>query len=260
MNKTQLFSMIAGIAVASSALAGGGKNPGKNVIAPSTPSEQGGIFGSLEGSVSVGYDTQYIYRGVEVGDHLVWGAIDLNIPFSESLKLNINTWYGALADTPSDYGELDVYTALRYKVNDMVTFGPSYKWYHYTQAEDGALDNQHEIGLEATITPVENLGVYVGAFYEFEVEGFYYELGLSYTAAINDNVSLIPYTKVSYSDDSTVADSSEFNHVAVGLNVPIKLTAKATLTPFIEVNIPLDNLDANQDEEVHGGAAISVSF
>ncbi len=258
MNKTQLFSIIAGLAMASTALAGGGKNPGGRVTAPSTP-EEGGIFGSLEASVTLGYDTQYIYRGVEVGDHLIWSALDLNVPLSDSLKWNFNAWYGALADTPSDYGELDLYTALRYTAGP-VTFGPSYKWYHYTQAEGGALENQHEIGLEATISPVSGLAIYTGAFYEFEVEGFYYEFGVSYTAQINENFALVPGAKVSYSDDSTVANSSEFNHVAVSLAAPIKLTSKATLTPFVELNIPLDNLDANQDEEVHGGAFISVAF
>jgi hypothetical protein len=62
--------------------------------------------------------------------------------------------------------------------------------------------------------------------------------------------------------------SSDFNHAAIYVKIPITLRSNVTLTPYVAVNFPFDPIDDltnflaidEQDEEVYGGVALSVGF
>ena len=81
------------------------------------------------GSVTIGYDTDYIFRGVETSKDNVNAALDLNFALNDRWTLNFNAWYTNSTDT--NYDELNLYTRLFYKVNDQLSFGPSLRYYDY---------------------------------------------------------------------------------------------------------------------------------
>ena len=229
------------------------------------------------GSVTLGYDSDYIYRGVGVIDldyrrvkDLVTGSLDMNYRINDRWTWNFNAWYGSSADGGTNYEELDLYTRLLYKVNDQFSFGPSFKYYYYPAFNDTNFDAQYEPGLEAVWTPCANTTVNIGAFYETESEAFYAELGVNYLYKINDMFALQPGAVISYVDrDSSqfAPSSSDFNHAAIYLKAPITLKSNITLTPYVAVNFPLDGvddynswIDDDQDTEFYGGATLSVGF
>lgn len=232
------------------------------------------------GSVTLGYDTDYIYRGLEVfgehtrrpdeisrARHLVSGSLDLNCAVTDRLTWNFNAWYASSTASHTHYDELDLYTKLLYKVNDSFSFGPSFKYYYYPVFSDKSYDAQYEPGLEFVWVPAPDTTVNFGAFYETESDAFYIELGVNHVFKINDKVSVVPGAVISYLDrDSSPfgASASDFNHAGVYLKVPIALKSNVTLTPYIAVNFPLDAIDdigfVNQDTKFFGGVALSVSF
>jgi hypothetical protein len=235
------------------------KNPPPPAPAPESP--------LLTGSVTLGYDTTYVYRGYEVlaadgddADHLVWGALDLNYAVTDKLTWNFNTWYASSA--ASNYDELDIYTRLLYNVGPFA-IGPSFKWYHYPHYPS-SIDNQYEVGLELASTPVENLSVGLGVFYEFEAEQWYIQGDINYTIPITENFSLVPGVTCSFIDvssDKFGLHESDFHHVWAYLKAPIKLSSTVSLTPYIAGNFPVgDQVDDLQDPIVVGGAALSVTF
>lgn len=67
---------------------------------------------AIGAEVSVGYDTKYIFRGFDFGDNLVWGGVDLGVPLTDALSLNLGSWYGTIADDP--YDELNLLAGLSY--------------------------------------------------------------------------------------------------------------------------------------------------
>jgi hypothetical protein len=229
------------------------------------------------GSVTLGYDTDYIYRGFQVHDGVAYAedlftaALDLNFQVSERLTWNFNAWYGNSVADESDYDELDLYTRLLYKVNDSFSFGPSFKYYYYPVFDGTDYDEQFEPGLEFVWVPCANTTVNFGAFYETESDAFYAELGVSHVFKVSDMVSIVPGALVSYVDrDASVfaPSSSDFNHAAIYVKVPIALRSNVTLTPYVAVNFPFDPIDdltnflvlEDQDEEIYGGVALSVGF
>ncbi len=264
MNKHHLLSLIAGSAVLGSAFAGtSAPSSSKAPVAPTPIVEESSLF---SGSVTLGYDTDYVFRGFEVlsadgeqADNLVWGALDLNAALSDKLALNFNTWYASSGS--ANYDELNVYTRLTYNLGP-ISVGPSFKWYNYPQYPS-TIDNQYEAGLEVFASPVDKLALSGGAFYEFESEQWYFQVDANYTVTVNDMISLVPGATLSYVDIDSPEyfTASGFHHSSVYLKAPIKVAANVTLTPYIAVNIPLGDLeDEGQDERVYGGASLSVSF
>lgn len=264
MNKTHLLSLIAGSAVLGTAYAGTSA-PASSASGSAAPllSEASSM---ITGSVTLGYDTDYVYRGLEIlsadgteADNLVWGALDVNAALSDKLSLNFNTWYASSAS--SNYDELELYTRLTYDLGP-IAVGPSFRWYNYPHYP-GSIDNQYEIGLEFFASPVENLNVSAGAFYEFEAEQWYFQLDANYGIKVTENFSLVPGATISYIDVDNAdfaLDLSGFHHASVYLKAPLKLASNVVLTPYIAGNFPLEDLGDFQSEIVYGGANISVSF
>jgi hypothetical protein len=212
-------------------------------------------------TATIGYDTHYVFRGVMYAENLVSAGIDGTIPVTDVLSLNVGAWYGTSADDSGvpgpggSYHELDLYAALLAKVGD-ATVGLKFTEYLY----DGtaAIDDIPEVGIIATV-PLGFVDLSAGAYYDFTADGFYFEVGVSKSIPLTDRISLVPGVIVSAAND--YYGVSSFNHIKVGLSLPIKLTSTATLTPYIAGNFPLGDLDdLGEDSRVYGGIALSVAF
>lgn len=245
--------------VAASAFAG---SPGKApaVVQPVVAEEQ-----PLGFTLSAGYDTHYIFRGVLFAENLVSTAIDGTIPLTDILSLNVGGWFATSADDSGRFGdggsyhELDLYGALLVDLGP-VTVGAKYTHYFFDgqSTDNGAVNDVNEYGLIATST-IGPIDVIAGAYYDDEADGFYFETGISHTFVVTDRISIVPAGLISYGDDYYGVNG--FNHVKVGVSVPIKLTKTATLTPYIAGNIPIDSLESNgEDDQLYGGVSLSVSF
>ncbi|MGI8601536.1 MAG: hypothetical protein ACR2OZ_00895 [Verrucomicrobiales bacterium] len=257
-----LLAPFVAVILGGAAIAGTAETASKNP--PPEPPPESPLF---TGSVSLGYDTTYVYRGYEVlaangddADHLFWGALDLNYAISDKLTWNFNAWYASSGS--ANYDELDLYTKFSYNVGPFA-IGPSFRWYHYPHYPS-AIDNQYEVGLELSAAPVENLSLNFGAFYEFEAEQWYLQADASYTIKINEVFSLVPGATVSFIDVSSAdfgLNESDFHHVTAYLKAPIKLSSTVTLTPYVAGNFPVgDQVSDLQDPIVYGGAVLAVSF
>ena len=205
--------------------------------------------------VTIGYDTHYIFRGFNYGENLVWAGVDLGVPLSDALSLNLGTWYGTLADDP--YDELNLLAGLSYDLGN-VEIGVGAIWYYFPQGFDGGgsgIDDSLELGASIG-TNIGGIDFGLGYYYDLEEEGSYIELGAEYTYEVSDTVALVPATWISYADDYYGIDG--FNAVGVSLSLPIALTDRATLKPYIAASFEID--DSGQEDELYGGVSLSVSF
>jgi hypothetical protein len=248
-----LLSPILGVALASTAFAGSSSKAPEIVAAEESS--------SLGFALTAGYDSHYIYRGVEFAENLVSVGIDGNIPFTDVVSLNVGAWFATSADDSSTLGgsfnELDLYAALLVDLGP-ATVGLKYQHYKYLGDVSDLLEDINEVGfiVSTSVGPVDLSG---GAYYDEEADGFYFEAGVSKAIEITDRVSIVPAALVSYAVDYYGVDG--FNHVKVGVSLPIKLTNNATLSPYIAYNLPIDALDdLGEDEQVYGGVSLSVSF
>ncbi len=209
---------------------------------------------SIGASLSAGYDSKYIFRGVDFGDNDVWVGVDYSLP--TPIPIDIGAWY----INPSDGDqllddELDLYASISQ------SFGAVDVWFGYTAylfPEAGSGDT-HELGtgIGTALGPID---VALDAYYDLdEIEGWFFEFTAGHEASITDNVSLSVAAGISYSAGYN-SDKDGFNNVLLRAGLPIALTESATFEPYIAGTISLDAIEDFQDDELFGGASLSVSF
>jgi len=211
-------------------------------------------------SIAVGYNTSYIFRGVNYGDNQITAQIDYAI---EGTPLAVGAWYGNPTDgrgqNPGGRDELDLYATVSH------SFGNVDAWLGYTAylyPEDGGgrlgQDSTNEIGtgVGSAVGPID---LALSAYYDFDIQGYYFDLTAGHSFQINDMISLDLSAGISYGVDYNSA-GSDFNNVLVVAALPIKLTDTATLRPYVAGNFALEAIEARQDDQVFGGVSLSVTF
>lgn len=254
--------------VASPAFAGSGKG----VVAPQPLQEPDTDLGI---TASLGYDTNFIFRGVEFAEHWISGGVSFDIPLVDNVSLVAGANYGVTADDNVTLGGIDaVFPGLSYQRLEVnggfavdlgaAELGLGYRWYNHQGDLEAVLDDGHEVGLTVGTT-AGPLNVGLGAYYDFGIEGWYFELAVNSEIALTDSISLVPGASIGYAKDYSwhIAgfETDGFTAVNLSLALPIKLTRSATLTPYVAGNIPVDALDdAGEDAQIYGGVRLSVRF
>jgi hypothetical protein len=235
-------------------------------IPPPPPSGgSGGYWDSVGASISVGYDTDYIFRGYDLGHDHVWTALDLSIPLGDTIEASIGTWYTSAFNDGEN--EIDVYASLAF---DMGTWGLEVGYTHYSypngilgngNGSNGGETNEAYVSAGTTLGPVD---VALAYYYDFDLEISYIEATAGTSIPVSSNVSLDPSVGISYADiDDAPAgiEDSGFNHFFAKLEMPIALTPSATLTPYIAASVAQDVADSvGEGDYFWGGIALSVDF
>lgn len=255
--KTTITSFLSILAVAGSLQAG--TPSGKAPIAP----EVAPVDDSLGFSLTVGYDSSYIFRGVKYGDSLISAGITAPIKLDDKTTLTFTPWYGHIAG--KDYDELDLPVSLTHDFGFAV-LGVGYTWYRYPFS--GFDTSEPNITFSKAIG---NLTIYGGAYLDVNAKGgdlfanrsgdagWYFETGATYNIKVNQWLSLVPEAKISYGEDYYGVKG--FNNVVVKLSAPITLSKNATLAPYIAGSFAIDSLhDLGVDNYFIGGAALTVTF
>lgn len=248
--KTTTMLMAAGtaVALASNAFAG----PMAPVAPLDVPTVVPAADEGLGFSLSVGYDSNYIFRGVDVGDNLVWAGLEYERGLTEVVGLNLGAWWASLAD--DDYNELDLYGGLTFGLGP-VDLSIGYIWYYYPNPIDDSTGEIYgSLGYEFYGVGLE---LYYG--YDHEIEGGYGAFSAGYSYAATEMISLDFSTGISMSHDYYF-DGTGWNNWDIRLAVPIALTDTATLEPYIAGSVAIDDLDDVADDYFYGGVSLSVSF
>jgi hypothetical protein len=215
-------------------------------------------------TLGIGYDTDYVYRGLETAKNLVTASIDFNHPINDVISLDLNAWFGVSADDRAvawagggSYEELRLSGTILANLGAF-TAGVKYTYFDYLGHSGNFVEDVNEVGLVlGTSVAGFELGFY-GA-YDDATDGYYFEYAVSRKIQINDTISIVPGVLISHA--TGYYDVSGGNNVLPNLSVPIKLTKSATLTPYIAGNLPIDSLkDTGERNRVFGGVRLTVSF
>lgn len=251
-------AILGSLALAASAFAGTTVATGKGPVTPPAPAASTGLFDSVGATVDVGYDTHYFYRGFLLSEQNVWSQLALSVPLASNLSLGLSSWY--TSSTESNYDELDLRADLNYDAGfAKLSLGfTHYEFFDGSAGNGNGIKGAEEVGFTVAkaLGPV-NAGV--GYYYDFETEGSYIELGVDAPIAVTDHFSVVPAALISYGDEYYSTDS-DFQNLKLSLSFPVKLTATATLTPYVAGNIALSTTEAFTDDEIYGGVKLSVSF
>ena len=148
--------------------------------------------------VSVGYDTDYVFRGTLLGEDLLWSDVNVSSTLTDGIDLGVGVWY---ANPTSGGGgdELDVYAGLSTSMGEMsVDLGGTYYYYPV----DGGNTLEFGLGLGASAGPFDlSLGIY----YDIDLESAYYEVGASTSFDLTDTMSVDVGANIGDADGDTLS-------------------------------------------------------
>ena len=211
---------------------------------------------SLGVNVSVGYDSEYIFRGVKFADDSVWAQVDYAYDLTENLAFDIGAWYETSAS--DQYDELNLWAGLSTSLGP-IDLSAGFLWYYFPPVGTGASSDTQEV--------FYSLGYDLYGFtlgfthaYDFVPEGHYFQLAVGRSIALTEALSLDLSAGISYNYDYFL-DGNGWNNVDLSAGLPIALSDSATLTPYIAYSHALDVLeDSGVDDYFYGGVSLSVSF
>lgn len=219
-------------------------------------------------TATIGYDTDFVFRGVDFADHWISAAIGFEVPLVDTVSLVAGATYGASADDSAaglglSYQRLELNGGLSFDLG-AADLGLGYRYYNHQGQLSQILDEGHEVGLTLA-TEAGPLNIGLGGYYDFGIEGWYFEAAVNSEIRITDSISLVPGASIGYGLDYSWHivgfQQDGFTAVNLSLALPIKLTRAATLTPYVAANLPIDALEsAGEDSIIYGGVRLSVSF
>ena len=215
------------------------------VIEPEAPN-------AIYGSVSVGYESTYLFRGVDFGDDAPWSGLDLNYDLSDTVSINAGAWYINPSEG-SDNDELDLYASITKTFGDLsISFGGT--WFYFPEASADVSELGTSLGYSLGFV---DLGA--SYYYDFETEGHYYEAGVSKSIGLTDTIALNLATGAGFGSDYYDVDG--FSHVYVTAGLTFALSETVAFDIYVGGNFVGDDLSAaGEDDDVHGGASLTVSF
>jgi len=263
----------------------------KNPIAPAPVNDDLGI------TASIGYDSNYVWRGINYGQHwvrtglngallLVGGAAEDGAG-STSLLWDVN--YGSLAGDQDSFSpnglqpfvkntnsfqRLQLGAAISHDLGPVaVSFGYSFIHNMGSLANGSGVNQiggpvgqgygmndiqQLTLGVNTNLGPI-NLAS--SANYDLFNGGWYFDLTAKSTIAVTDAISIVPHATLGYglnynagftqASRNLVGGGGLFGQSAaqggisgwtalnVGIDFPIKLNSRATLTPYVAANLPM---------------------
>lgn len=232
MKLNALLKTLGFLALAATPVVAGTAPAPKNPIAPAPENDDLGINASL------GYDTNYVFRGVNHGSHWVRSAIDGSLLLvggagedgAGSTALNWDVQFGTLAgdqdSLSSNAGRLGTnalstasFQRLQLGAEIAHDFGPAtisvgYRYYRNmgdaAQASGlnaaagrgfGMEDTQEvNLGLKTSLGPID---IASSANYDLTNNGWYFDVTASSTFAITDSISFVPSVNVGYAKNYT---------------------------------------------------------
>ncbi len=261
MKLNALLKTLGFLALAATPAVAGTAPAPKNPIAPAPVNDDLGINASL------GYDTNYVWRGLNFGQHWLRAGLDGSILLvggasedgAGSTSLNWGVNYGFLAGdqdhfAPAAAGNLS-FERLTLGAAVLHDFGPASVSLGYTYYRNmgglntlGRMNDGQEVnlGVYTALGPVNLIGT---ANYDFVNNYWYTDLTANSTIAITDSISVVPFATIGYGHNMNwqfsptaplaLAGVTSWTAVTTGIRFPIKLNSRATLTPYIAVNAPL---------------------
>jgi uncharacterized protein (TIGR02001 family) len=209
----------------------------------------------IESEIHAGYTSEYLFRGLNLGQDLVETGVDLSTEYN-GFGLSAGAWYGSFSDsTGASFDELDLYGDVS-KDLGFATASVGYIYYAYLGTA-GADAQEVKFALAKSFYGVD---FSLAWFWDIDLDNDgYTELAASKGFELSPCLTLSTSAVLGY-----LAEQSEFAHVTAKVALDYAYSETATISPFVAHSWSLTNeagsTHANTDNELVAGTMLSVTF
>lgn len=229
----------------------------------------GNASAEVEYELHTGYTSEYLFRGLNLGQDLVEVGADVATEWN-GLGLSAGAWYASF-DAPTGFAgplknanadELDIYAEVS-KDLGFATVAMGYIYYHLPQGSANKFLVPSDDSQEIYFSIARDFGIFnasLAYYWDIETDNDgYAELALDRSFELNQCLSLNVATNVGYLAEQGQATAWT---TKVGLDWAFRENAK--LSPFVALAVALnDDVDtsyAGSNNEFVAGSMLSVSF
>jgi len=225
-----------------------------------------------------GYTSEYIFRGINLGNDLVEAGFDASTEVGAGLTVSAGVWYAnfdstSALGTEANQNEIDLYAKVS-KDLGFATASVGYIYYYNDNSNDirdlvlGKLDDAQEVSFGLSR---EFFGVNLGLTYYWDIvedNDGYTELTASKAFELNSCLTLNVGAALGY-----LAERGHLSHLTTKVSLDYEFVENARLSPFVALSIDLSNGHFDDPaprpttssvpdtkNELVGGAMISVDF
>ncbi|MGJ8642727.1 MAG: hypothetical protein ACSHX9_04905 [Luteolibacter sp.] len=232
-------------------------------------------YDDIDAEIHVGYNTKYLFRGIELGDDLITAGLDVGTSIN-GIDLSAGAWYGSWnANTPGatiDADELDLYLEAS-KDLGFASLAVGYIYYTFPQGDLLTNPNFFQDAQEVYVSASREIfGIDASLAYFWDIEtdnDGYSQLSLSKGIEIMDYVTLNTGVDFGY-----LVEEGDFVHATAMVGIDIEASENATISYYVAHTFALSEGGTlaggaaaittagygGQENEFFGGASISVSF
>ncbi|MEN9975304.1 MAG: hypothetical protein RLZZ282_1310 [Verrucomicrobiota bacterium] len=237
------------------------------VLAAATALVAGNAMAEVEYELHTGYTSDYLYRGVIIGNNLIETGADVKADLG-GVALSAGAWYGSFTNDGDNANEMDLYTEVSKDLDFLkVSVGYIYRLYDF-----GGNDNNVNFCTQEVYAGMsKDLGfAELSMTYYWGVEGNdqsyaggmtegYTELGLRRSIEINPCLSLNLGTNVGY-----LVEGGDFTAWTTKVALDWGFAEHAKLSPFGAMSIAMGestrSLWSSTENEFVAGSMLSVTF
>ncbi len=226
----------------------------------------GNALAEVSYEAHVGYSSEYLFRGIDKGDHLVEAGVDASSEWN-GLGLTAGAWFGSFNSSAVPGGldstELDLYGAVS-KDLGFLTASVGYIYYEYPQSDNNSFINKFQNRGEVTFGLSKDLGFAQASLtYFWGVTGpsneGYSEFALSRSFELSPCLTLKVGTNVGY-----LVEGGDITAWTTKVALDYGFAEHAKLSPFVAGSIGLGESTGGSwnstENELLAGSMLSVSF
>lgn len=214
------------------------------------------LWKNVSTSITASYDSRYILYGYDSGPSLLHGSVDLYSPINDVFSVWAGAWYGTQSD--GKYNEVDVYAGIDAQLNKHVSVGIAYSMFNYLEVNFPTSAEAHEFSGHITLS-AGNLSLSLCDLYDSEANGHLPRAIFQWNQNVTEQVGLELSAEYGYSLDYFTTEDGP-NHALFKLAVPVQLSQKISLKPFVAHSLALDAIDAYETDHTYAGLSLTASF
>lgn len=232
-----------------------------------------------EASLSTGWDSLYMFRGVNIlrndqsyGSSLYWTDASLTFNLTENDFLTVGAWM-AFGLNKTDYKELDAYILYTHTIGNLSLYAG---YTLYAVLSDVTYSNELNVGVSyefdlgfMTVTPAINYFFNVGP--GLDNHGYapeassYLELRADGNVPLyKDILALAPWIAYGTNFRNNSNEDGNFfngaNNLEFGLGLPIKINDVISLNGYVAYSIAFNDLVSTRENTFWGGGSVTFSF
>jgi len=222
-------------------------------------------FAEVDASFDVGYNTEYIFRGVDLGEDQFTYSLNASGSCNCGVDWNAGIWYSeAEQNGAGPDEELNIYGGIS-KDLGFGTFELGFTRFIFTDVNSGG---NTELYLSYS-TELSGIDLSATVYYNADADSasatntgdLYYDLGAEYSFDISEKLSASVGVGIAFFDND---DESGLANYSGTISASYAASEEITVTPYVSLVLNdsdyIDSLAAGQDDFLFAGVNISYAF